>query len=369
VTAPTPLRPFHLVVYSDAQQLGGAEVTLGLLLGGLPEQVRVSIVCVDDEVGRWLCGHRPGMTHVVVDPIESRSQFGRMRAHRRAFRELKGDIIQFNLSMASSCQWAIAVAVFMPGTKVVAVENSSMGAWSSTSRLLKRVTSPRLRAHLAVGEATARFLEEQSGLARGSIETMYHGVADVPLDVAHDGEGPVICNIARHDPVKGVDVLLDAMPLVDPEVRLVQIGGGPLRDELVARRDRLGLRDRVEFRELPWEDRVADLLAGFDLFVLPSRIEGLPVSIMEAMLAGLPIVVTDVGSVREEVVDGENGLIVPPEDPAALAGAINELMADPDRRARMGQRSREIASERFTVAATVDRYLDVYRRVLAGVSR
>lgn len=369
MTTPEPLRKFHLAVYSDARELGGAEVTLGLLLGGLPDQIRVSIVCVDDSVGRWLCDHRAGMTHQVVAPIERRSQLGRMREHRTVLRRLGADIIQFNLSMASSCQWAIAVALTVRGVKVVAVENSSMGAWSSTSALLKRTTARRLSAHLAVGEATARSLEKQSGLAPGSIETMYHGVADVPTEVPRDGAGPVICNVARHDPVKGVDVLLDAMPFVDPGIRLVQIGGGPLRGDLIAQRDRLGLTHRVEFRELPWDVRVADLLAGFDLFVLTSRIEGLPVSVMEAMLAGLPVVVTDVGSIREEVIDNENGLIVPAEDPSALARAINELMGDPERRAAMGRRSREIAAGRFTIEATVDRYLDVYRRVLGGVRR
>ena len=123
---------------------------------------------------------------------------------------------------------------------------------------------------------------------------------------------------------------------------------------------------RVELRQVPWGERVADQLAGFDMFVLPSRDEGLPVTVMEAMLAGLAVVVTDVGSVREAVVDGETGLVVPVEDPAALAAAINILIAEPERRAAMGEAARAIAEKRFTVGATVDRYLDVYDRVLSG---
>lgn len=367
-TDSTEVPPFHLVVYSDAGELGGAEMTLGLLLGGLPPQIRVSVVCASEAVGEWLQNHRPEVFQV-VEPIEDRSQVANMRAHRKIFRTLRPDIIQFNLNWAASCQWAIAVAMSIPKLKAIATENASIGTISSTSAMLKRVTSPKLRAHLAVGEATARVLEKNSGLATGSIETMYHGVEDVPLGVAHDGDGPVIVHVGRHDPVKGIDVLLDAMVLVDPGIRLVQIGGGPLTAELAAQVERLGLGDRVELRGVDWSVRVADGLSAFDLFVLPSRTEGLPVSIMEAMLAGLPIVSTDVGSVREEVTPGDNGLLVPPEDPAALAVAINELMADPARRVEMGRRSREIALERFTVAAMVDRYCDVYGRVLSGIGR
>jgi glycosyltransferase involved in cell wall biosynthesis len=227
------------------------------------------------------------------------------------------------------------------------------------------VTSARVAAHLAVGEHTARIIEQHADLAPGSVEPMYHGVPDVRRDVPHEpGDGPVIVNVARHDPVKGLDVLLQAMALLDPSIRLVQIGRGKKTIELAALRDQLGLADRVEFRDLPWGERAADHLAGFDLFVLPSRTEGLPVTLMEAMLAGLAVVATDVGSVREAVIDGETGLVVPPEDPGALAAAITTMIAEPERRRAMGDRARAIAEQRFTVDTTVDRYLALYDRVL-----
>lgn len=358
-------RPFHLVVYSDATQLGGAETTLGILLAGLPDHVRVSIVCVNEEVGRWLSGRRPGTTATVLEPISSRGQVREMLATRRALRRLRPDIVQFNLSMASSCQWAIAVAATIRGIDVVVVENASMGTWSAASSRLKRLTARRVAAHLAVGDATARAIEASSGLPRGSIETMYHGVPDVSRDAPR--EPGAIVHVGRHDPVKAIDVLLEAMVAVDPTVRLVQIGDGELKAGHVALSERLGLSDRVEFRDVEWTARVGDLLSGFELFVLPSRTEGLPVSIMEAMLAGLPIIATDVGSVREEVVEGENAVLVPPDDPRALAAAINELMGDPSRRESMGRRSRELALDRFTADAMVGRYLSVYDRLLSEV--
>jgi glycosyltransferase involved in cell wall biosynthesis len=340
-------------------------MTLGLLLGALPDEVHVSIVTVCQEVADFLAGHRPSADVRITAKLTGRTDVAGMWQLRRVIRELEPDLIQFNLGIMSACQWAMLTAATIPRLPMIAVENSSMVTWSRLSHWLKRVTSSRLAAHLAVGDATARIVEEHAGLAPGSVETMYHGLPDVRRDVPHEpGDGPVLVNVARHDPVKGIDVLLAAMALVDPQVRLVQIGRGEQTVELIALRDRLGLADRVEFREMPWGERAADHLAAFDLFVLPSRTEGFPVTIMEAMLAGLPVVTSDVGSVREAVVDGETGLVVPAEDTAALVDAISGLVGDPERRRAMGQRARSTAEERFTLSATVGRYLALYDRVL-----
>jgi glycosyltransferase involved in cell wall biosynthesis len=104
---------------------------------------------------------------------------------------------------------------------------------------------------------------------------------------------------------------------------------------------------------------------AYDALVLPSRLEGFPVTIAEAMLAGIPVVATDVGSVAEAVIPGETGWIVPPEDPVALAAAIGELLDDPERAAAMGARARELGEARFRIDATADAYMEMYRRILA----
>jgi glycosyltransferase involved in cell wall biosynthesis len=357
------VRPFHLAIYSDARERGGAEVTLAELLGALPAQVRVTIVGVAEEPVEYLRSQRPDAAIRVLEPIGSRSDLPRLHAHRRAFAELQPDIVQFNLSMMSSCQWALLAAASLPRLRLIAVENSSMGVWSRTSKLLKRATCTRLSAHLAVGERTSRVVEELSGLPTGSVLTLYHGVRPPATDPPRHPR--TIVNVARHDPVKGIDVLLAALPLVDPAVSLHQIGSGDLLDEHRRRVAELGLDGRVEFLQPDWDTRVADLLGGYELFVLSSRTEGLPVSIMEAMLAGLAVVTSDVGSVREEITHGEHGLVVPPEDPERLAAAINELLADPERRRAMGAAGAAKATRMFTVSATVERYCAVYEAVLS----
>ena len=279
---------FRLLIYTGAPFLGGAEMVLANVIGALPPQIDVSVLGVEPDVVAWLADHRPGTSAVTTQPIRDRSDLAAMHAHRRIFAKTAPDIIHFNLGMMSAAQWAIAVALTRRGSRCVVVEHSPVATWSTFSSLLKRRTSRRLAAHVAVGNRTARTVERQAGLPGGSVRTIYHGVPDVDrTPAARHSAGPLIGTIARHDPVKGVDILLDAMSLL-PDVRLVLIGSGPETEALRKQCKLLDVVDRVEFRDVPW-GQTTDHLASFDLFVLPSRNEGFPVTIMEAMLAGIPV--------------------------------------------------------------------------------
>jgi glycosyltransferase involved in cell wall biosynthesis len=362
---PGSARRFHLVVYSDAVERGGAEVNLSRVLGALPAELHVTLVGVDAEVVDWLAQHRPGADREVLPAVVDRSDAAGLRRHRSAFVRLAPDVVQFNLSSASSCQWAIAAATTVPGLRRVVVENSPMGTWSRSSSALKRWTSARLAAHVAVGERTARLIEESSGLVPGSIATLYHGVPRPERAPVERGEEPTLLTVARHDPVKGLDVLLRAMALVPAPTRAVVLGSGSETAQLEALRDQLGLAERVELRSLPWDVRAADLMWAYDGLVLPSRLEGFPVTIVEAMLAGIPVVATEVGSVLEAVRPGDTGWVVPPEDPVALAAAVVALVADRPAARVLGERGQREATERFTIEATVRSYLHLYRSLWA----
>ncbi|HTO00171.1 MAG TPA: glycosyltransferase family 4 protein, partial [Microthrixaceae bacterium] len=295
----------------------------------------------------------------------NRTDIGGMLRHRSAFKKLSPDLLQFNLSSASSCQWPMLAATSVRGLRRVAIENSPMGVWSPTSAKLKRLTSRKLAEHIAVGDRTARLIEETSGLPPMSISTIYHGVPRPERVPTSRPDGPTLLTVARHDPVKGLDVLLDALALAPISLQHVLVGSGSETAALKDQCSALGLDDRVEFRDIPFDKPVAGMMSSFDGLVLPSRLEGFPVTIVEAMLAGLPVIATDVGSVDEAVIPGETGWIVPSADPQALADAIGELLADPDAAATMGAKGREIAEERFTLDATIAAYMDMYRRVLA----
>lgn len=153
-----------------------------------------------------------------------------------------------------------------------------------------------------------------------------------------------------------------------PDVVFAMIGA-PLesdRDDCLGEIERLRkefeLGDRLV--TLGYRRDVPALLAAIDLFVLPSWREGMPRSVLEAMASGLPVVATDIRGCREEVVAGETGLLVPPRDPAALAGAIGRLLDRPDERRRFGLAGRARVIERFDERRIVARQIDLLRELI-----
>ena len=176
---------------------------------------------------------------------------------------------------------------------------------------------------------------------------------------------------ARMEPQKGHEVLFRA--LVGPKVRGLPLlfylaGDGPLLDRHKKAVEELGLQSKVVFggfrRDLP------KLYKGADVFLLSSHWESLPLSIREGMVAGLPVISSNVAGIPEAVEDGRSGLLVPRRNPNALAAAIAKLASDPALRLSMGQRGKEISSERFDyerwIASTVSTMAAV-RAKLQGV--
>ena len=149
------------------------------------------------------------------------------------------------------------------------------------------------------------------------------------------------------------------MPGVDVEI----VGDGPERAALEALAGELGVAERVHFAG--WSDRAREWLGRWDAFVLPSRFEGLPLAVLDAMLAELPVVATDVGSTGEAVSDGVTGRLVAAEDHDALAAALRDVIGDPQRARELGRAGREVALERFTARAQARRYEALYDELLA----
>jgi glycosyltransferase involved in cell wall biosynthesis len=142
----------------------------------------------------------------------------------------------------------------------------------------------------------------------------------------------------------------------------VLVGDGGERAALERLAAELALDGRLAFTG--WSEEARAQLASFDVFVLPSRYEGFPLAVVEAMMAGLPVVASDVGSVREAVRDGATGLLVPPNDPGALAAAVGRLLADPGRAREMGRAGRRLALERYTAAAMARSFECLYDEIL-----
>jgi glycosyltransferase involved in cell wall biosynthesis len=170
---------------------------------------------------------------------------------------------------------------------------------------------------------------------------------------------------------KGLDILLEAVALLvssgyDPSLTLV--GDGPERPALERLARRLGIRQRVNFLGHVPQDALVPFYRGCDVFVLPTRYEGLGRVLVEAALAGAPIVTTTIGPPAEAVMPGKTALMVPPDDPKALAGAIGALLDQPRMAQAMGERGRQFARQQFDYEKMMDAVVALWRRALGKQS-
>ncbi|MGZ4336352.1 MAG: glycosyltransferase [Gaiellaceae bacterium] len=353
-------RPLRVVVYTDSPQVGGAERSLANLVEALADEVDVTVLGTDEAVVQTVAATRPQARAIVVPFVRSRLDVRSALAHARVLARVNPDIFHANLISPWSCQAAIYIALLRRGTRVVAVEQlpTSPVVPTSMQRLLKRLASRFLDAHVAVGTQSARDVERIVGLREGSVRTIHNGVPDrLAPRRQTDPARPLVGSVGRLETQKGFDVLLSALRLV-PNAELLVIGDGPEGGHLQELARDLGVAERVTWAGWLSDPRVR--LAEMDVFVLPSRFEGFPLAVVEAMLAERPVVATTAGSVRDAVIEGETGLLVPPDDPESLAGAINQVLADAGRGAEMGRRGRELALERFTARATAAAFEELY---------
>ncbi|MCC6915598.1 MAG: glycosyltransferase family 4 protein [Rhodospirillaceae bacterium] len=165
---------------------------------------------------------------------------------------------------------------------------------------------------------------------------------------------------------KGLDVLLAALAQLAPDLswRLSIVGDGPEHAALGAQVSRLNLNGRVTFKGWAEREALPAIYRDADLFLLPSREEGMANVLMEAMCAGLPSIATRIAGSREAVIDGETGLLTPSEDAPALARALEALIRDPGLRERMGRAARARAEETYSWPVITDRWLDIAERII-----
>ncbi len=199
----------------------------------------------------------------------------------------------------------------------------------------------------------------RSGRRRGEARRRLGASPDVPL----------VGVIARLVPIKDLGTFLEAASALHrsrPDVRFVIVGDGELRLPLEQQARALGLDGCAHF--LGWQRDLEPIYADLDLLVLSSLNEGTPVSLIEGMAAGLPVVATKVGGIPDLVEDGKTGLLVPPKDSGALSAAMEELLGDADRRREMGRLGREAVYPKYSDAALIDRMDHLYSSLLQARS-
>ena len=212
-----------------------------------------------------------------------------------------------------------------------------------------------------------RTLARQFGVGQGrSLEVVHNGIGEIESSRlrAIDAQPPVLVMVARFAPQKDHATLLQALSgLLAMEWSLLLVGTGELKTRVAKQVAELGLDARVSI--LPPDTSVSRLLMEAQIFVLSTHFEAMPISILEAMRAGMPVVATNVGGIPESVRHEETGLLVNRGDAAGLRDALARMIATPALRLDLGNAGRRLWRARFTSSTMAERTVEVYERALA----
>ncbi|MCK6449708.1 MAG: glycosyltransferase family 4 protein [Alphaproteobacteria bacterium] len=220
---------------------------------------------------------------------------------------------------------------------------------------------------VVIGEFWRGFVVEELGLDPRRVVLIHNGVPrpDAPRGPPAAGAAPKLLMLGELGPRKGTPELIAALatPALRARAWTATLAGNGLVEQYRAEVAALGLADRIALPGWQSGPQVRALLAASDLFVLPSRLEGLPVAILEAMAGGVAVIATPVGAIGDAIVDGETGLLVPPGDVAALGAAIGRLIDDAALRARLAANACARFEAMFTIDRTADAVAALYRAI------
>ncbi|HEV3478319.1 MAG TPA: glycosyltransferase family 4 protein [Gaiellaceae bacterium] len=369
--ASSPPRRPRLLVLVTLAEVGGAQAYVASLLPTLVRGFQVTVAAYGPGPLREAAaaaGARFVPLRHVRRPISPWRDLAGILELVRLLRRERPDIVHANSSKAGVLGRLAAVLTRVP-IRIFTVHgwafSAHSGAASHVYRAADRLMRPLTTATICVSER-----ERARGLEARTCDPERTVVIPNAVDVArlprasHDDTRASIVSVGRLAPPKDFRTLVRALALLPPgAVDALLVGDGPDRAELEAEIARLDLGERVELAGERHD--VPELLSRANLFVLSSLSEGLPVSVLEAMAAGLPVVGSSVGGVPELVGDGETGFLVEPGNPDELAAAIGRLLADPELRRRMGEAGRERARVRFALEPFWRAHLDLYSRELA----
>lgn len=323
-------------VVADGHGFGGAQVYARSLVAHAPDGLVCDVVTTAEHAPRLAPVVQARGGRVVVVPTSVRAaQAPQLRA---ALERLAPDVVQVNLVDPTSMVAALEAAASVAPAVATLHMRGEVGA-SERDRV--RAAYARLRSLVAVSREFALLAREVLHVER--VTHVLNGVDPFPRVRPPAGAVPVVAALGRLTAQKGFDVLLDAVrALVDDGVRLRLVLAGEGRERAVLERRAAGLPVALT----GFADDPRAVFASADVFVLPSRVEALPLVLVEAVSAGLPAVATDVGDVREAL--GDVVVVVPPEDPAALAAGLRRLLLDGDERARRGAAGAQLARRSLT---------------------
>ncbi len=355
--------------------VGGAEVLVDRFVRHLRREHRVVVACLDQvgELGEALRREGVSVTHLGRSPGFDWSCVLRLA---RFLRYERVNIVHAH----QYTPFAYATATRAVGSRPRVLFTEHGRFWpdvpSKKRAFFNRVMLRQVDRYVAVGESVKTALVHNEGLPSERIEVIYNGIDFTRLRTTHDrvavryelgldSDQFVVLQVARLDPIKDHSTALMAASVAVKSIkgfRLLLAGEGPERAAIERRIAELGLRDNVEVLGIRRD--VPRLLAAADAFLLTSVSEGIPLTVIEAMAAGVPAVATAVGGVCEVIDHGRTGLLAPAGDAAQLADCLSRIARDPVQRQSIIDAARSHSRSRFSEEVMFDRYQEIYDSML-----
>jgi glycosyltransferase involved in cell wall biosynthesis len=363
------MRILYLVTRAD---MGGAQVHLLELLRGFRSTLDASVVVGEEGYFTSAVQGLGVPVHIVPNLVHPISPFKDARAVLdviRVIRTVQPHLVHAHTSKAGLIGRLAASAVRVPAVFTAHTWCFAEGTswkWQIAGMPAERVTGWLSAAIINVSDANRELALRHRISREKRMLTIWNGIPDTTHRAKPGTTGtPNIVMVARFVPQKDQALLIAALSGIEGSAKVTLVGDGPTLTDVNADVERLRLRDRVEF--LGARQDVTEILAKSHIFALSTRWEGLPLSILEAMRAGLPVVATDTGGVSEAVVEGQTGFLTPCGDARALRDRLAQLIGDPALRARMGSVGRTRYLRNFTVDRMLQKTLAVYHMAALGV--
>ena len=394
----TAMAALHVVHLIEALGPGGAERLLYTNLKHFdPARVRSTVFTVYGRANHWLEPIRElGVPVFSLDCDGPRGLPKAIKKFSGWLRSNRSDVIHSHLWAANVVARVGGRLAGVPVVSSVHNPDHEDAAWSDGSdvsltkrriakgidRWTARVGNERL---IAVSEYVRQSANRHLKFPLDEIDLLYNpidisaltaepqkGRADLLRELGLPPDAIVLLNVARLSPQKGLIHALRALPKIIedyPQVHLVSVGATTdpaWHEQLKNEANRSGVADH--FHILGTRRDVTDFLRACDVFVFPSLYEGLGIALIEAMAAGCACVATTAGPIPEFVESGRNGILVPPADAEAMAAAVCELLADPERRKQLSDNARQTALARFQPQSAADRLTQIYEKVARSKS-
>ena len=350
---------------------GGAQVNVLDLLSGWSTDVECVLVTGEEGYLTEEAATRGVQVHIMpslIRPVRLGTDLRAYRNLRQLMTDVKPDLVHCHSSKAGLLGRLAASAEKIPVVFTVhgwAFESGISWPMRVTGLVSEHFASRSCKHQhiITVAEADRELGHAKRVHPLDRMTTVHNGVADVPFrSTPASGNPPIIIMVARFFQQKDHDSLLEALATIKLPFHVQFVGDGPRLAEITAKTERLGLNDKVSF--LGDRHDVPELLSKAHIFALSSLWEGFPISILEAMRAGLPVIASDVGGVCESVTDGVNGLIVKPKDVEGLHQAIQRLLSDGSARERLGSAGRRAFEAQFGKRQMLEKTRQVYGKLL-----